>query len=166
VWFSHRKKIAPRELSETLFEILVQGRERDETSDQFSIPPALVANFRAKVTLYREAVILMNLLSVSETKREYGPVLREYEELVFGATQTAAGLEKLKAVKGAMADLHKLISPQGRPEELTWSSTWLEDIGHIDHNPARTTLFAVLWMSDYAMVARLIRQFKPVKARI
>jgi hypothetical protein len=144
-----------------LHEVFVQEQSNDDEPTQFEIPQALVSPFRAKVTLYREAVILMVLLSESRKRSAYREVLCAYEELVLGPKATRAGLEKLEALKVAMADLGRLIHPQGQKMELTWSSEWLKDIGHIDYNPARTALFAVLWTSQYRAVIEAVKKLKP-----
>lgn len=155
-----RRRIAPGELAQSLHEVFVQEQSNDDGPTPFEIPQALVSPFRAKVTLYREAVILMVLLSESRKRSAYREVLSAYEELVLGPKATPAGLEKLEALKVAMADLGRLIHPQGQKMELTWSSEWLKDIGHIDYNPARTTVFALSWMRRYCTIVELIREFK------
>lgn len=159
-WFTGKRRITPNELARTLHKVFVQEQCNDETLTGCEIPPALVPAFRAKSTLYREAVILMVLLAESQEKSGYREVLSSYEELVFGPDPTPAGLSKLEALRAAMTDLNRLMHPLGQAMELEWSSEWLEDIGHIDYNPARTLVFALSWVSQYRAIVVSIRKFR------
>jgi hypothetical protein len=158
--WSRKQRVAPAELARSLYEVFVEEQCDDEGLTQFEIPEADVPGFRAKVTLYREAVILMVLRSESRRQNQYREVLSAYEELVLGPERTPAGLKKLDALKAAMADLERLIHPQDASMDPTWSSEWLKDIGHVDYNPARTLLFAMSWTTQYSTIVESIRAFE------
>lgn len=148
--------IASDELAQNLYEEFVK-EDGDEDASQFEIPGSILPAFRAKMTLYREAVILMVLILQSKKDRVFQGVLSAYEEIIFGPAPTVAALEHLEAVKRAMGDLDKLFRAQ---TELTWSSDWLKDIGHTDHNPARTLQFAVFWMTQYRTITEAAASFR------
>jgi|SRR5580704_14210698 hypothetical protein len=159
-WLTRNEKIAPLDAARILHEVFVQEKHDDEASGQFEIPEDLVSQFRAKVTLYREALILMILISESQAKGIYRQTLCAYEELVLGPSPTTPGLEKLVALKAAMADLENLISPKGEAKEFTWSREWLSDIECPAHNPAGTLMFALFWTGQYRAIVAGIRKLK------
>jgi hypothetical protein len=162
-WFTRKQRIAPRDIAEILHEIFVREKRDDKWSELCQIPQNLVSPFRTKVTLYREALILMILLSESQRTSTHKQTVCAYEELVLGPSPSSAGLEKLDRLKAAMADLDRLIHPGTRYSELSWSSEWLSGIGHREYNPARTALFAVLWTSQYRAVIEAMKKLKPSK---
>jgi hypothetical protein len=159
-WFTRQQKIAPLDAARILHEVFVQEKHDDEASGQFEIPEDPVSQFRAKVTLYREALILMILFSESQAKSVYRQTLCAYEELVLGPSPTTPGLEKLLALKAAMADLGNLITPKGEAKEFTWRREWLSDIDCPAHNPACTLMFALFWTGQYRAIVAGIRKLK------
>lgn len=156
VWYRGKQPIAADELAQNLYEAFVQEVNVREQVSRFEIPERLVSRFCTKLTLYHEAVILMALISRAKDNPAFLGVLAAYEEIVVGPAPTPGALEKLEALRHAMADLQGLLHDGA---ELTWSSEWLAEIGHVDHNPARTMLFAMLWTTLYKTTWEAIVRF-------
>jgi len=127
---------------------------------QFGISEATIPDFRAKVKLYREAMILMQLGSESESQTKFKEVLVAYERLIFDSVPSPRSLEKLNALKKAMSNLDRLLHPEGQSQEFTWAREWLREVGHEEYNPARLTLFSIHWMNAYACVVQSIRDLE------
>ena len=147
------------DIAQDLLKIMVE--EEREAPDRFNIPPELSVAFRAKMRLYREALVLMLLMSQVRKESGYEKVLQGYERLVIGPASTPESLAKLDALKAAMRDLRDLLfaEDQGRP--LTWSRTWLTALGHEETNPVDLTLFATGWMTRAAAIVDLLKRLRP-----
>jgi hypothetical protein len=151
-----RKKISADLFARTLYEGLIQGRSGEKLAAESRIPPSIRARFTAKVAIYREAVLLMTLMSWAEKRAEFKKVLHSYEGIVFGAEATPCGLDNVAILKTGMHALAELIEGGGQGKELIWSIAWFRDIGHDEHNPLELALFAAAWMDEYIMVANTI----------
>jgi hypothetical protein len=75
----------PETIAQSLHEVVVEERAEDDLPQQFGIPETTVSEFRAKVRLYREAIILMLLLSESGSRDRFKEVLVAYETIIFGS---------------------------------------------------------------------------------
>ncbi len=151
---------SPDIVATSLYEVLVVERAEDDLPARFEVPTAVVPLFRARVKLYREAIILMSLLSESQTNQQFKAVLVAYERLVMGSVPSPAALQKMNELKAAMADLNRLLNPEGLPKEFTWSMKWFHEIGHGEHNPVRLSLFATLWMGEFASAVESLRDLE------
>lgn len=150
----------PETIARSLHEVLVEKCADDDMPQQFGIPEPAISEFRAKVRLYREAMILMQLVSESESQTKFKEVLVAYEKLIFDLVPSPTSLQKLNALKKAMSNLDKLLHPEVQPQEFTWAREWLHEVGHDEYNPAKLTLFSVHWMNAYVSVAQSIRDLK------
>jgi len=144
--------------AKSLYEVFVQERSGKGFEEAASIPLELEPNFNAKVDLYREALLLMVLVSESQKQKGLQQLLHSYESLVFGTALTVSGLQKVDAAKAAMADLAMLLNSDGNRRELSWGMLWFQDIGHSETNPVRLALFASEWMDEYIALVKTIRQ--------
>lgn len=146
----------PTVIAKLLHETLVMERSSDPLVERFKIPEPLIAAFRAKVALYREAVILMRLISESNQEAKFVDVQTAYETILFGAVPTPEGLEKLKTLKAAMADLRELAQENSRP--ASWARQWFADMGYDVTNAITNALLANTWMEEYVGTAKAIKK--------
>jgi hypothetical protein len=151
---------SPDVVATSLYEVVVVERAEDDLPEQFEVPAVIVPLFRARVTLYREAIILMSLVSESQTKRQFKDVLIAYEILLMGSVPSPAALQKMNELKAAMADLNRLYNPEGLPKEFTWGMEWFQEIGHNEVNPVRLCLFAALWMGEFVSTVQTLRDLE------
>jgi len=152
------KKPTPRGFAEDLHKILVEDRFNDDLAQTFEIPPERVQAFRERVARYRQAVILMRLLTEAHNRKGAEEVLRAYEAIVFGARPTTIGIRNVEALKVAMVDLNRLVDPEGKPREFDWARAWFAEIGQDSYNPVTNFLLATRWMDEYIGTAKAIRE--------
>ncbi len=150
----------PETIAKSLHEVVVEERSEDDLPQQFGIPEVAISEFRAKVRLYREAIILMLLLSESESQAKFKEVLVAYEKMIFGSIPSPMSLQKLNAVKSAMSNLNAFLNPEGKPKEFTWAREWLHEVGHDVFNPVTLSLFAVHWMDEFVSVGKSIKDLE------
>jgi hypothetical protein len=155
------QKATADEIAKSLLQVMVEEEAESGHPSQFDLPATVWPQFRAKMRLYREAVVLMLLLSWVEKEKTWEDVLKAYEMFILPDTPSTEGITKLEALKGAMARLRKLFHPQGPGEEFSWSKDWMAGIGHEETNPARLMQFACYWMSDYTAVAKSLAGLCP-----
>lgn len=126
----------------------------DETN---SLRPEVRHVFAAKVDRYREAMLLATLSVEAHVRAEWKMVLVSCEERVFGLSFQESRLQKLDAIKAAMADLERLLNSK---REMTWGVEWFRDIGDdaIVRNPVRLLLFVSTWMDEYIALVKALRQ--------
>jgi len=151
---------SPNIVATSLYQVIVVERAEDDLPEQFEVPAAVIPLFRARVKLYREAIILMSLISESQTKQRFKDVLIEYEMLVMGSVPSPTALQKMNELKAAMADLNRLINGEGRPKEFIWGMKWFQEIGHNEVNPVRLSLFATVWMGEFASAVQSLRDLE------
>jgi hypothetical protein len=150
----------PETIAQSMHEVVVEERAEDNLPQQFGIPEAALSDFRAKVTIYREAVILMLLLSESESQAKLKGVLVAYEKIVFGSIPSPISLQKLNAVKSAMSNLNSLLDLEKKTKEFTWAKEWLNEVGHDEYNPVTLSMFAVHWMDEFVSVGKSIQDLE------
>jgi hypothetical protein len=109
--------------------------------------------------LYREAMVLKLLYERSRTDPDYVPILHAYEGIILPGPQTPKGTAKLRALKQAMGDLHRLAFDA---EPLTWGKEWMRSIGILAPNPIDAALFANSWKIMYVKVATTVHQLRSV----
>lgn len=150
----------PETIARSLHEVLVEECAEDDMPQQFGIPEAAIPEFRAKVRLYREAMILMQLGFESESQIKFKEVLVAYEKLIFDPVPSPRSLQKLNALKKAMSNLNRLLHPEGQPQEFTWAKGWLHEVGHDEYNPAKLALFSIHWMNAFTSAAHSIKDLE------
>jgi hypothetical protein len=159
-WFRRRVRLPADDIARDLFTIMVEEEEARDNPAGFKIPPYLVPSYKAKMWLYREAIVLMVLLSQEQKDPRYEDVLRAYERRVIGPASTPEGLAKLAVLKTAMKDLSALLDPEDE-KPLTWSRTWMTALGHDETNPATLGLFSMWWMDRAIAVANALKELRP-----
>src|SRR6266852_4131713 len=145
-------------IAQTLFTIMVDEAETHDKPENFNISPTTEQRYRAKMRLYREAVILMLLLARVQKERRYEGVLQSFEGRILAETPTLEGLARADALRAAMLDLNGLTGPEAKERGLRWSAAWLSDIGHEESNPVRLTLFSLFWMDFYIAIAKSVKE--------
>ena len=118
----------------------------------YNLPEAVHNAFRAKVLLYREALILFALVGKSHADPLFVPALREYEHILFQAgPEEAVRSGRFQAVRDAMKDITDLLTPRDDPY-LSWARRWFAGIGHDETNPITLGVFLCFWMDWYVAV--------------
>lgn len=148
-------QLSPQALAKLLHDTLVMERSSDHLEERFEIPEPLIAVFRAKVALYREAVILMRLIAESSQEAKFVEVQTAYETILFGPIPTPEALERLKTLKDAMADLRETAQQNAR--HASWARRWFADMGYDVTNPITNSLLANTWMQEYISTAKAIK---------
>lgn len=156
------KKSDAAEIAQVLVEEFVEGDSLGGEWDA-TIPAHAMPRYRAKVLLYRVALVLMALLS-EETKNVQCLRLREaFEGLMFGMPGAETGpdaeqIKELEKVRHAMKCLNDLLFPAEKPRQMSWAKAWLQEIGVEVTNPADLAFFAMCWMGEYTMVVRTVQE--------
>jgi hypothetical protein len=154
-WFRKERRLqtSPIMIAELLHQIMVDEDNPHAAPETYHLPEAVHGRFREKVFLYREANILLALLSRAREDKLFEPPLREYEHIVFPQSpDTPTGAARLRAMRAAMQDLCALMDPSDT-RKLTWGRKWLADIGHDETNPATLLLLFTFW-SNLHIAAR------------
>ena len=144
-WFKRKRrlKVSAITLAELLHRIFVEESDQNVDPDSYNVPKELYDRFRAKVFLYRSALVLTTLATKSSEHSIFQPTLAEYEHLLILGDSRAWG-----DVRAAMLDLAVILVPTENPN-LTWSHKWFIDIGHNETNPITLMVFSVSWMDQY-----------------
>lgn len=153
-WFTkqRRLKLEPLPLAETLHQILAVEDTPHSVPDAYKLPEALHKSFRAKVLLYREAMILFALVGQSQADPLFVPALREYEHILFqDCPEEAARSGRLQAVRDAMTDVADLLTQRDDPY-LSWTRRWFAGIGQEETNPISLGIFLCFSMDWYVAV--------------
>jgi hypothetical protein len=152
-WFMKRRlKLDPIPLAEMLHQILAEEDTPHSVPEPYHLPESVHQNFRERVLLYRETMILMALVEQSHADPIFLPTLREYEHLLFqDGPEEAMRSGRLQAIKEAMIELADLLKPRDDPY-LSWTRRWLAGIGHDETNPITLAVFLAFWMDWYAAV--------------
>jgi hypothetical protein len=101
-------------VAELLQQIMAEEDNPQATPEAFHLPEAFHARFRVKVFLYREANVLLALLTRVQQDPLFEQPLQEYERILFQESpKTPAGAARLQAVNVAMQDLRMLIESRG-----------------------------------------------------
>jgi|NGEPerStandDraft_6_1074524.scaffolds.fasta_scaffold173562_2 hypothetical protein len=150
-WFKKERRLqtSPIMIAELMHQIMVEEDNPQAAPKFFHLPEVVHPRFREKVFLYREANILLALLTRAKEDKLFEQPLQEYERILFPQSpDTPAGAARLQAVKGAMQDLRALVDPDDS-RKLTWGRKWFADIGHDETNPATLMLFFTFWSNLY-----------------
>jgi len=153
-WFRKRQrlKLDPVPLAEMLHQILAEEDTPHSVPDAYNLPEAVHKAFRAKVLLYREALILFALAGQSHANPLFTLALREYEHILFqGGPEEAIQSGRYHAVRDAMKDIADLLAPRDDPY-LSWARRWFDGIGHDETNPITLGVFLAFWMDWYGAV--------------
>ena len=158
-WFTrHRKSESVHDtIAAELFELYVEKQAQGTDPKTYGIPRTIRPDFRAKLQLYREALVLLALSLEAQDDPRFEDALKSYEKFILPGTPTPEGLEKLERLKAAMRDLGSLISGGDKKRQLSWAKDWLNSIGHEEWNPVTLILFASNWMLDYTGIAGTLK---------
>jgi len=159
-WFARHRKVESLadSMAAHLFESMVQDQTKGEDPKSYQIPTAILGDFRAKMQLYREALVLLVLSSEARNDTRYDEVLKSYERLILPGTPTPEGLEKVDKLNDAMRDLSSLISGSHKRREAYWAKDWMNSIGHEEWNPVILMLFSSYWMQNYIAIASSLKE--------
>ena len=147
-WFKKKRRLIldPIPLAEMLHQILAEEDTPHSIPNAYNLPEAVHNAFRAKVLLYREALILFALVGKSHADPLFVPALREYEHILFQAgPEEAVRSGRFQAVRDAMKDITDLLTPRDDPY-LSWARRWFAGIGHDETNPITLGVFLCFWM--------------------
>jgi len=150
---SSRSPDAAVEVARVLFEEWVQKDPAPGIISQAELSESLWLRFQSKWRLYREAIVLMVLLSREQKDSRYSELVREYERLIYPENPTPEGLAKLSAVKAAMQDIAELID-HGKGKELTWSAKWFTEFPEELFDPVTCYLFSMSCLQTWTAVAK------------
>jgi hypothetical protein len=123
------------------------------------VPERLRDAFVERISLYREALVLMALTSESKRNTAFAPALHSYEGMLFGTTPTQPSLEKLAVLKAAMVDLSDLFNTKGR--ESSWSMQWFRGFGYDATNPIDLFMLSTGWLRKFTTIIKVLRDFEP-----
>jgi hypothetical protein len=158
-WFSRKRShgTPASEVAESLYRVVVEEGESGKfiQPEEYNIPINLRTLFSAKTRLYREALVLLVLLSKFQEDKNCEPILRAYEALLMPRRPTPDAMTKLEALKGAMRNLGVLVNPSEK-QPLTWSRSWMAGIGYEEIDVINFTLFALHWMDSYIAVRKSV----------
>lgn len=149
---------------------LVEKDNPEAAPEVFWLPKSVHARFREKVSLYREANILLALVDRMKPSDEnssrdtlFEPVLWEFQKIVFGEfPKTAVGIERRQSVEAALKDLDaRWHPPMGNIYDFArdWSRKWFADIGFDEMNPEILSQFSLFWVNEYTTIQKALEDF-------
>ena len=153
--------MAADEIPNSLYKVFVKEEPGFGQPARFDIPKTIWPQFHAKMWLYREAAILMVLLSQAQKEKNYEDVLKLFEKRIFSPHPTPDGMVKLEAVKEAIRVLNKLVNESTEQKEFSWALSCLNGIGHTKTNPVVLALFSLNRMNFYSAVAKSVKELTP-----
>jgi hypothetical protein len=159
-WFRRdkRQKAPAAEIAASLFQAFVESDVDGVLPETYRVPPNLIAKFRDRTRLYREAAVLLVLGSRASTERAYEKVLNEYERFIFPPHPTADGIEKLDELKAIMGELDRLLRGDNSGDRIRWALDWFDRIGFEQSNPVLLFQFAHFWMTTYVTLSRVVKE--------
>jgi hypothetical protein len=154
---------------------LHQMAEKDDAQvapETLRLPEAVHAGFREKLSLYREANVLLALMDLvnSSDGRDplFEPVLGEYERIIFRelsdhlaelSDHPILRADRRQSVMAAVQDLNlRMHPPIGNKFDIArdWSRNWFAGIGHNEMNPARLEHFSWFWSDEYTAAQKAL----------
>ena len=152
---------------------MAQKDDAQVAPETLRLPEAVHVDFREKLSLYREANVLLALMdwvSPSSDVRDplFEQVLGEYERIIFGelSDQSTALSEhpilrdaRHQSVMAALQDLKLRMHPSmGNRYDFArdWSRNWFAGIGHNEMNPVRLEHFSWFWSDEYSAVQKAL----------
>jgi hypothetical protein len=146
-------RFTPAVIAEQLHLILAKEDDPQAAPEFFHLDLAKAVHdrFREKVFLYREASVLLVLLTRAQKDPLFEQTLREYERILFPTSpETPAGATRLQAVKAAMKDLQALIDAIAHDgPKFTWAQDWFASIGHHETDPITNAKLSLYWSHKY-----------------
>ncbi len=147
----------PRSDSQPIARSLFQHWVQKDQAPPFPIgqlPKSIRIPYQSKWRLYREAIVLLALLSKERSDPRQTELVREYERLIYPTSRQALGATvKLVAMKSAMNDLAELY--EGEHSEGAWGKQWFEQLGELP-NPVDCWLFSNAAMQMLAAVSQML----------
>ena len=152
---------------------MAQKDDAQVAPETLRLPEAVHVDFREKLSLYREANVLLALMdwvNPSSDVRDplFESVLGEYERIIFGelSDQSTALSEhpilrdaRHQSVMAALQDLKLRMHPSmGNRYDFArdWSRNWFAGIGHNEMNPVRLEDFSWFWSDEYGAVQKAL----------
>jgi hypothetical protein len=161
-WFKKKRSLrtSPILIADLLYQILVEENNPHAAPEVYRLPEAVHERFRQKVLLYREANVLLALLTSAKEDPLFEQPLQEYERNLFPKSpETPTGAAKLQAVRAAMQDLGVLIDAiAGEGAKLAWSRNWFATIGHDEMNAVTLGLFALFWAKLHIAALKSLKE--------
>jgi len=154
------------QIANDLHAVIVEEGGCDEFNqpEKYGVPETYHVLFRAKMRIYREALVLFVLINKAKEDQKYEPVLRSYEAIVLPPSPTIDGMTKLEALNGAMhrfSDLLKGYRESPDPQYFSWVESWFAGIGDDQLNVTYMTLFSTYWINSWLAVWRSVDQLTP-----
>jgi len=135
-------------------EFVVPSDKRFQAQD-YGVAEEFHEAFVAKMTLYREALILMVILGRVRNNETYQPLLMEYERIILpGDTPTPEGLGKMGAIRRAMIDLRDLFQSTPKSNGLPWCTNWFLEAGITVRHPVKDVLLNMVWMNEWLAIQK------------
>ena len=154
------------QIADDLYNVIVEEGEHNEFAqpEKYGVPETYHMPFRAKMRIYREALVLFVLISKSKEDKKYEPVLRRYEAIVLPESPTVDGMTKLEALNGAMrrlSDFLKGYRESPDPQYFSWVRSWFAGIGYDQINLIDMTLFSTYWINTCIGVRKSVYRLIP-----
>jgi hypothetical protein len=107
--------------------------------------------------LYHEAAVLLGLVSAEIKDRQYASVRESFEKII----RLSGILERdtrLLQVKGAMNDLHKLVTVERG--EMLWARGWMLTIGIDISNPGTLAMISLDWKNLLRTISLVLSDWR------
>jgi hypothetical protein len=149
------------DIAKSLYEEFVQDRSgKGFAEESNSLSPEARGLFAAKIDVYREAMLLMSFDLQAQSAKKWEIVRESCEAHILKASPPELRAHKLEAIRFAMVDLARLLSPDAKRQELTWGIEWFRGIGSdaVVRNPVQLFLFVSVWMDEYVALGETIQK--------
>lgn len=143
--------LPPSDLADLLFEELI---EPQHIYDPNLVMDGLAAkNYEDKARIYQLAAVMIALMSAGQEDDYFRKVRESLEKHVFPPTVTPTTLDMVSYLRGAMADLSKLLFPTNPRNQLSWARAWFDEIDLDQSNPVALSRHSMQCM-DFFINAR------------
>jgi len=159
MWSFRRKiKLSAEDIAALLLSEIVV-RDEDCPELEMELTEEQRNDYLARCKLHRLAMVLMVIVAEGKSNPKALLLREAVERRVFGELN-ADSVALLEQVQAAMANLRVLLFPEGPPKELSWSRSWLSEIGIDAIDPADLTVFAIHWQLQYSGITKILRGFR------
>jgi hypothetical protein len=152
-----KRKIEAAELVDVLLEEIFKDQHTPRT-EHLHIPADKEDVFVSKVDFYKQAALLRGVIIQELSNPKFASVRKQLEPIIFRASTQEEGMIVINEIKQAMLSLDKL---HESVKPMSWSMSWLADIGINESNPVTLQFFGTFWIDFSLAFYKTLNELDP-----